>query len=69
MRSKVTEQGLVIPKAWFDGIDEVEIHREDNRVVVVPVRGDDPIFDLGREPLDLDMDDASENHDRYLYDS
>lgn len=67
MRSRVTEQGLLIPKAWLADVDEVDIRREDDRVVVVPVRGRDPIFDLGKDPIEVDVDDASVNHDRYLY--
>ena len=67
MRSKVTEQGVVLPKQWFPGVDEVDIRRENNRVVVVPFRGDDPILALGKDPITVDVDDASDNHDRYLY--
>jgi len=67
MRSKVTEEGVTLPKQWFQGIDEVEIRREKDRVVVVPVRDDDPIMQLGKDPIRVDVDDASANHDRYLY--
>jgi len=69
MRRRVTDQGLLIPKAWLADVDEVEILREEDRVVVVPVRGKDPIFDLGKDPIEVDVDDASVNHDRYLYGS
>jgi virulence-associated protein VagC len=69
MRSRVTDQGLLIPKAWLADADEVEILREEDRVVVVPVRGKDPIFDLGKHPIKAGVDDASANHDRYLYGS
>ena len=67
MRSKVTEQGVILPKQWFQGVAEVEIQREEDRVVVVPVRADDPITRLGENPINVDMDDAAANHDRYLY--
>jgi len=69
MRSRVTYQGLLIPKAWLADADEVEILREEDRVVVVPVRTKDPIFELGKDPIEVDVDDASVNHDRYLYGS
>ena len=69
MRRRVTDQGLLIPKAWLADVDEVEILREEDRVVVVPVRGKHPIFDLGKDPIEVDVDDASVNHDRYLYGS
>ena len=68
MRSKVTEQGVTLPKQWFPGVAEVEIQREEDRVVVVPVRGDDSITGLGRNPIEVDVNDAAANHDRYLYD-
>jgi len=67
MRSKVTDQGVTLPKDWFQGVAEVEIQREEHRVVVVPVHGDDPITSLGKNPINLDVDDAAANHDRYLY--
>jgi hypothetical protein len=67
MRTKVTEHGVLIPKAWFEGIDEVEIRREQNAIVVVPVMTEDPILELGRQPVTIGVDDASTNHDRYLY--
>lgn len=68
MRTKVTENGVLIPKVWLEGIDEVEIHKEQNIIIVVPVQADDPIFDLGKQPIRLDVEDASLHHDRYLYD-
>jgi virulence-associated protein VagC len=64
MRTKVTEQGVTLPKHWFPGVAEVEIQREDDRVVVVPVRPDDPITRLGLNPVNIDVDDAAANHDR-----
>jgi len=67
MRSKVTEQGVTLPKQWFPGVAEVDIQREEDRVVVVPVREDDPITKLGENPINLEVDDAAANHDRYLY--
>jgi hypothetical protein len=33
----------------------------------VPVRAEDPILDLGKQPVVLEVEDASLNHDRYLY--
>ena len=68
MRTKVTENGVNIPKAWLEGIDEVEIQKEQNMLIVVPVQADDPICALGTQPIILDVEDASLQHDRYLYD-
>jgi hypothetical protein len=67
MRTKVTENGVLIPKVWLEGIDEVEIQKAQNMIIVVPVQADDPILDLGKQPILLDVEDASLNHDRYLY--
>ena len=68
MRTKVTEQGVLVPKTLLEGIEEVEIRRAQNVILLVPVRPADPIFDLGKHPITVDVDDASANHDRYLYD-
>lgn len=68
MRIKVTEDGVLIPKVWLEGINEVEIQKAQDMVIVVPVQADDPILNLGKQPVLLDVEDASLNHDRYLYD-
>jgi hypothetical protein len=68
MRTKVTENGVNIAKAWLEGIDEVEIQKEESMIIVVPVQADDPIRALGMQPIILDVEDASLHHDRYLYD-
>jgi hypothetical protein len=68
MRTKVTENGVLIPKVWLEGIDEVDIQQTQNIIIVVPVQADDPILNLGKQPVLLDVEDASINHDRYLYD-
>jgi virulence-associated protein VagC len=68
MRATVTEQGLLIPKELLEGIHEVEIRRDGDRIVVEPANGYDPIVELGKNPITLDdIDDASTNHDRYIY--
>ena len=67
MKTKVTEQGVLVPKRYFKGIEEVEIRQENNLVIVVPLT-DDPILQLGRQPVSDDVEDASENHDKYIYD-
>jgi hypothetical protein len=66
MKRKVTEQGVLVPKKYFKGIEEVEIRKENNLVMVVPIT-DDPILQLGRRPVTDNLDDASENHDQYIY--
>ena len=67
MRTKVTESGVLIPKGWLEGIDEVDIQKTQNMIIVVPVQAEDPILNLGKQPILLDVEDASLHHDRYLY--
>lgn len=67
MRAKVTERGILIPKSLLEGVSEVEISKEQSLIIVKPVTAGDPILDLGKRPIVLDVEDASVNHDRYLY--
>ncbi len=67
MKSKVTEQGLLIPKRLLEGVDEVDIQKRGGVIVVAPVNPGDPVLNLGNEPITLDIEDGSENHDRYIY--
>ena len=66
MKTKVTEKGVLVPRKFFEGVEEVEIRQEKGLVVVVPVT-DDPILQLGRRPVSDDAEDVSENHDQYIY--
>ena len=66
MKTKVTEQGVLVPKQMLEGVDEVEIRKEQNMILIVPVT-DDPILQLGRHPIACDVTDASEHHDRYIH--
>ena len=67
MRTKVTADGLLIPKRLLEGVEEVEIRQEQGILVIVPITDHDPILTLGTEPLDLEIEDASVRHDDYLY--
>jgi virulence-associated protein VagC len=69
MKVKVAENGLVIPKEFLDGVDEVEIRKTDKLVVIVPTTRGDPILELGQIPVECGVPDASERHDQYLYGS
>jgi hypothetical protein len=66
MKTKVTEQGVLVPKKFLKGIKEVEIRKDDNVILVVPVM-EDPILALGSQPIADEIRDASEHHDAYLY--
>jgi len=67
MRTEVTDQGLLIPKRFLEGIKEVEIRKENGVILVVPLPLKDPILLLGQDPIDDDVTDASVEHDRYIY--
>jgi virulence-associated protein VagC len=65
MRAKITAQGVLIPKDWFADATEVEIRKEEGRIIVVALN--DPIFSLGTRPVKTGVTDASENLDKHLY--
>ncbi|MBC7796107.1 MAG: hypothetical protein H7Z37_04450 [Pyrinomonadaceae bacterium] len=65
-KSRVTEQGVTIPKSFFKGIEEVETRQENNVIVIVPIKRD-TILALGSNPIAEDVSDAAVNHDLYLY--
>jgi len=67
MRTKVSEQGVVIPKELLEGITEVDIHKHNGLIVVTPVGKEDSIYDIGKNPVKLGITDASENLDKYIY--
>jgi hypothetical protein len=67
MKTEVTEQGITIPKHLLEGVKEVEIRKEKNYILVIPLSSEDPIFRFGKNPVSDDITDASVNHDRYIY--
>lgn len=67
MKATVTEQGLTIPKEFLEGIREVEIQKENNRISIIPLPERDPIFNLGIHPVACGISDASTKHDKYIY--
>ena len=67
MKAKVTELGVTIPKSLLEGIEEVEIQKENGFILVRPVITEDPIFNIGKHPIEDSITDASVNHDHYIY--
>jgi hypothetical protein len=67
MKAKVTSEGVVIPKKYLEGIDEVEIKKENGFIIVIPIMDVDPIFGLGKNPVECGVTDALEQHDKDLY--
>ena len=66
MKVKVTAKGVVIPRTWLKGVEEVEIKKENGLILIIPVTDVDPITKLGQDPVVCGVSDGSENHDRYL---
>jgi len=77
MNTKVTEQGVLIPKRWLQHVDEVEIRRENGIILIIPVESQvhsstspavhDPLFKLGQHPIDDELPDISTHSDKYIY--
>ena len=67
MKADVTEQGITIPKEWLSGIKKVEIRKKKNIIMIVPASENDPILNLGSNPVSCGIIDASNNTDKYLY--
>ncbi len=67
MKVKVTENGVTVPRELLDDAEEVEIRKEDGKVIVTPLPKVDPILGLGENPVACGAPDASEQLDRYLF--
>lgn len=82
MKARITKEGLLIPREVAEralpGSEEVEILEEPGRLLIAPASGagggegpdggeEDPILNLGRNPVRTGTRDGSANHDRYLY--
>jgi hypothetical protein len=68
MRTEVSEHGVLIPKTALKGIDGVELRKEQNVFTVMPIIPYNPMLNLGRQLITIDAEDASINHNCYLYD-
>ena len=66
MRIAVTNQGVVIPRDWFPDVEDVEVEKTMDAVIVRPNIAHDPIIELAKNPVDCGISDGSEQHDRYV---
>ncbi len=66
MKAIVSEEGVNIPQEYLRGVNVVDIRLEQHVVIVTPV-DEDPILKLGTAPVETDDNDASLNHDKYIY--
>ncbi len=67
MKTKITEQGLWIPRQLLGDAQEVEIRKENDVILIMLEPSTDPVLEFGTQPIVVEVDDASVNHDRYLY--
>ena len=68
MKAVVDDEGVLVPKRLLKGVKKVEIHKEHGRIVVLLIPApDDPVFELGKHPVESGATDAAEHHDDYLY--
>lgn len=68
MKLKVTDSGVVVPRDMLPDVEEVDVRMEGSAVVLTPLHDvNDPIWEMGNDPVTCGLPDASENHDRYLY--
>ncbi len=65
MKARVIKKGVVIPKALLEGVNAVEILKENGAIVVTPLTRD-PILGLGSQPVEDELTDASEHHNSAL---
>jgi virulence-associated protein VagC len=68
MKAVVGDTGVLIPRRMLRGVKEVEIRKDGRNIVVEPAKLEsDPIFNLGRTPVQVGADDGAEHHDAHLY--
>ena len=60
MRINVTDQGVLIPRDWFPDVEDVDVEKTTDAVVVRPHLVRDPILELGKNPVDCGISDGSE---------
>ncbi len=42
MKMKVTDRGVTIPKQMLEGVQEIEVRQEGDRIIVIPLETEDP---------------------------
>ncbi|HEV3049443.1 MAG TPA: hypothetical protein VGX50_04005 [Longimicrobium sp.] len=68
VRLQVTDEGVVIPREMLPNVKEVDLRKEGGVMVLTLLPDpDDPLWELGNDPVVCGLPDASENHDRYIY--
>jgi len=65
MKIEETEQEILIPEKPSENSLEVEISKQEERIIIV--NKSTSIWDLGANPVESDINDGAINHNRYLY--
>ncbi len=55
MKLKVTEQGVLIPKELLGNSIEVEISKQEEKLIVTIINKPNSIWDLGANPVESDV--------------
>lgn len=66
-KAVVTDEGVWIPRQLLGDVRVVEIRKDRHTLLIVPLEFEDPILRLGTAPIEGEITDAAEHHDRYLY--
>lgn len=67
MKLIATEEGLLIPKELLGESQEFEIIQENGKIIITSIKKTPSIWDLGKNPVECDVEDGAINYDRYLY--
>ncbi|NEP78399.1 MAG: hypothetical protein F6K17_29985 [Okeania sp. SIO3C4] len=67
MKLTATEQGLLIPKELLGESQEFEIIQENGKIMIASIEKTPSIWDLGKNPVECDVEDSAINRDLYLY--
>lgn len=67
MKLKVTAEGVMIPKELLGEWEEIEITRQQDKLIITTIEKKATIWDLGKNPVECDVHDGAINHDKYLY--
>jgi len=68
MKATVSKEGVLVPKEMLEGAKEVDIRKEQDRIVLIPLKQRiDPIFKLGKNPVDTGINNGAVQHDKHLY--
>jgi virulence-associated protein VagC len=65
MKLPVTESGILIPKEWLEGVQEVAVSREGDRIVLIPISAASTHRPRTRAEIDADLAEMA-NDPEYL---